>query len=75
MNKKTIEEAKKEWEARLMAIPGVTGVAIGLTKDHQHTCIKVYVDQQASKQAAQIPSEIEGYPVEVEIRGMFKPLK
>jgi hypothetical protein len=29
----TIEEAKRAWEKKLMAIPGVTQVGIGLTKE------------------------------------------
>jgi hypothetical protein len=74
VSRKTIQEAKEASEDRLMAIPGVMGVGIGLTKDRQGRCIKVYVDREASAQAAQIPKEIEGYPVEVEIRGAFRAL-
>lgn len=72
MSNKTIEEVKEAWEKRLMAIPGVTAVGIGLTKDRREQCIKVYVSRKAS--AARIPSEIEGYPAEVEIRKAFRPL-
>lgn len=70
----TIEEVKADWEERLMAMPGVMGVGIGLTQDRQRTCIKVYVNRQASAQVDQIPREIEGYPVEVEIRKPFRAL-
>lgn len=73
MSNKTIKEVKEAWEERLMAMPGVMGVGIGLTKDTRQKCIKVYVERKASAQAAQIPREIEGYPVEVEIRGTFRP--
>jgi hypothetical protein len=69
---RSIEEVKEAWEERLMAMPGVVGVGIGLTEDGQQTAIKVYLNQEASRQAAQIPSEIAGYPVEVEIRGTFR---
>lgn len=69
---KSIEQVKAAWEERLMARPGVIGVGIGLTKDGQEPAIKVYINHQAAAQAAQIPQEIEGYPVEVEIRGAFR---
>ena len=72
MGNKTIEEVKESCEKQLMAMPGVMGVGIGLTQDRRETCIKVYVDGKASAQAVQIPKEIEGYPVEVEIRGTFR---
>ena len=70
----TIEEVKADWEERLMAMPGVMGVGIGLTQDRQQTCIKIYVNRQTSAQVDQIPQEIEGYPVEVEIRKPFRAL-
>ncbi len=72
MSNKTIEEVKAEWENQLMAMPGVTGVGISLTKEGQQKCIKVYVNQAASVLVGQIPSEIEGYPVEVEVTGTFR---
>jgi len=74
MNNKSIEQVKEAWEERLMAMPGVTGVSIGLTKDRQGTCIKVYVNRKASVQATQIPQEIEGFPVEIVHRGIFRAL-
>jgi hypothetical protein len=72
MGSKSIKEVKDLWEKRLMAIPGVMGIGISLTKDRQEKCIKVYVERKSS--AAQIPNQIEGYPVEVERRGTFRPL-
>jgi hypothetical protein len=74
VSNRSIEEVKADWEERLMAIPGVMGVGIGLTQDRQRTCIKVYVNRQSSAQAEQIPNEIEGYPVEVEVRKHFRAL-
>jgi hypothetical protein len=66
----TIQEAKEAWEAKLMAIPGVSGVAIGLTKDRKEKCIKVYVATDTA--ADTIPRAIEGFPVEIESRGAFR---
>jgi hypothetical protein len=74
MNNKSIEEVKAAWEQRLMAQPGVIGVGISLTKDRQEKCIKVYVNRDVSTLKSQIPKQIEGYPVNVEIRGTFQAL-
>ncbi|HEY9606904.1 MAG TPA: hypothetical protein V6C85_35170 [Allocoleopsis sp.] len=72
MSNKTIQEVKAEWETQLMAMPGVTGVGISLTKEGQQKCIKVYVNRAASALVGQIPTEIEGYPVEAEFTGTFR---
>ncbi len=72
MDNKSIEEVKEDWEEKLMTMPGVMGVGIGLTKDRRETCIKIYVNRAASAQVPQIPEQIEGYPVEVEIGGAFR---
>jgi hypothetical protein len=64
----TIEEAKKAWEKKLMAIPGVTQVGIGLTKETKEICIQVSIDKERPEAREQIPEQIEGYPVEVRIR-------
>ena len=74
MSEKSINDVKEGWEKSLMAIEGVIGVAIGLTKDRKRKCIKVYLDRKASAKAAQIPKVKDGYPVEVEIRGTFRSL-
>jgi hypothetical protein len=74
MSRKKIEEVRSAWEKRFMDIPGVMGVGVALTKDRSQVCIKVYVSREDSKQTEQIPKEIEGYPVEVEIRKPFKTL-
>ena len=68
MKSKTIQQVKAEWEKRLMAMPGVTGVGISMTKDHTSKCIQVTVRSKASEKAADIPIIIDGFPVEVKIR-------
>jgi hypothetical protein len=72
MGNKSIQEVKDTWEKRLMDIPGVMGIGISLTKDRRERCIKVYANREAS--VAKIPREIEGYPVEVEVRKPFRAL-
>ena len=73
MKEKGIQEVKEAWEKRLMSIPGVMGVGISLTKDTREPCIKVYASREAS--VAKIPKEIEGYPIEVEVREPFRALE
>ena len=72
MSTKTILEVKEEWEKHLMKIPGVTAVGIGLTKNRQKKCIKVYFSRNFSLKNASIPKSIEGYPIEVEQRREFR---
>ncbi len=59
--------------AELMSIPGVTGVAVGLTRQQQ-PCILVLVTRETRELRKKIPANIEGHPVEImvtgEIRGM-----
>ena len=73
MKEKGIQEVKEAWEKRLMSIPGVMGVGISLTKDTREPCIKVYSSREAP--GAKIPNEIEGYPIEVEVRKPFRALE
>lgn len=54
----------------LMAIPGVTAVAIGELED-KTPCIKVYVINEAD---SKIPSNIEGHPVVVTVSGEITPM-
>ncbi len=68
---RTIQKIKESHESELMALPGVTAVGIGLTGDRKE-CIMVYVDGEVSKE--RVPKEIEGYPVEVRVRGTFRAL-
>lgn len=74
MSKKTIEEVKKAWEDRLMDIPGVTAVGIGLTEDRGGSCIVVWIESEASAQVTQIPKTLEGHPVRIRTKGIVRPL-
>ncbi|MEJ2033086.1 MAG: hypothetical protein P8Y63_08625 [Deltaproteobacteria bacterium] len=56
----------------LMAIPGVVGFAEG--RCNGISCIKVYVTGKRSEIAGKIPSRLEGFPVNVEETGEFKPV-
>lgn len=58
----------------LMAIPGVTAVAIGELDDGT-PCIKVYIEKESDETRRAIPKTLEGYPVRVEVSGKIEPMK
>jgi len=64
----SVLDVKARHEARLLAIPGVVGVAADLARNR----IIVYVETE--EDAAKVPSEIEGFPVEVRVVGKVVPL-
>lgn len=72
MTEKTIEQVKAEWETRIMTIPGVWSVGIGLSKETGRACIKVSTSKEIKRE--QIPENIEGYQVEVVVRAAPRPL-
>ena len=67
----SIKEAKKQHEARLLELPGVVSVGIGLTKNGQSAII-IGLEGPNAQTEAQLPSMLEGYPVEVRIVGTVK---
>jgi hypothetical protein len=62
---KTIEEVLAEHNEALMAVPGVVGTAIGASG------IRVFLADGAAR--ARIPTQLEGYPVAVEVTGPIFP--
>lgn len=67
---KTVMEAHA---GELMAIPGVTAVAIG--KLHDGTpCIQVYVVERTDDLVRRIPASLGGHPVVVEESGVIRPM-
>ena len=67
----SIKEVKKQHEARLLELPGVVSVGIGLNKNGQSVII-IGLDGRNAETEAQLPSMLEGYPVEVRIVGTVK---
>lgn len=57
----------------LMAIDGVTGVAIGALDDGR-PCIVIYVKQLTDQLRAKLPTALEGHPVRIEESGEIRPL-
>jgi len=72
MPSKSIEEVLEEHTNELMSIKGVMGTAQGLCIGKP--CIKVYVIKKSEDLIHQIPSSLDGYPVEIEETGVFKAL-
>ena len=69
---KTIEEAQQHLTDSVMSLAGVTGIMIG--ECDGTPCIKVLVVRKTDELAEQVPSEFEGYPVELEVTGEIRPL-
>ena len=68
--KKTIEDALAVYAPSLMAVPGVGGTAIG--RSGGAPCIRVLVVDPTAA-ARHIPTQLEGYPVQVEKTGVIRP--
>lgn len=60
----------KKHSDRLMALPGVVGVAEGECRCKP--CIKVFVVKKSPELIKIIPTTLDGYPVEVEESGEFR---
>ena len=70
MPDKTIEAVLKDHTDRLMSLPGVVGTA--QSECAGRPCIKVYISKKTPELLGQIPSDIEGFPVEVEETGEIR---
>jgi hypothetical protein len=57
----------------LMAIEGVTAVAIGALDDGT-PCIRVYLVKKTDQLARRIPKTLGGHPVAVEESGIIRPM-
>ena len=70
--KKTVQQVLKENIDRWTAIPGVVGAGIGECKGQP--CIKVLVTEKSEQVQKRIPSQVEGFPVMVEVTGEIRAL-
>jgi hypothetical protein len=67
----SIQDVKKKHEAKLMSLPGVVSVGIGLDPGGRLAVI-VGLDKSRPEVQAQIPSQLEGHPLIVQILGPIK---
>jgi hypothetical protein len=61
-------------QRELMAIPGVVGVYVGLLDDGKSPCLKIMLARR-TLESRQIPAQIDGFPVRVEVTGAIRPLE
>ncbi len=69
-----ITAVQEDHTAELMAIPGVTGTAIGELDDHT-PCILILVEEETPELKAKIPAKIEGHPTKLYVTGKIEPMK
>ncbi len=71
MPQRSIEEVLSEYTPRWMSIPGVVGTGIGKCQDQP--CIRVMVAKKTLELVDEIPSNVEGYIVDIVETGTFRP--
>lgn len=69
----TIQEVKKKHEASILKIEGVVSVGIGFKEDRTQAII-IGLKQETQDLIQQIPTNLDGYPVEIRIVGSVKAL-
>ncbi len=68
---KTIEAVLAAHNDSLMAVPGVLATAIGRCKGAP--CIRILVNRVTDDVQRRIPSQIDGFPVQVDVSGPIVP--
>ena len=61
-------------EKELMKIPGVVGVYVGVLDDGKSPCLKIMLARR-TPESNQIPAQLDGFPVRVEVTGQIRPLR
>lgn len=62
-----IRAIQEKYEDQLMSVPGVVGVGIG--ECDGEPCLKVFVEEKTPDLEGQIPVQLEGFTVEIEVTG------
>jgi len=73
MTRRPLDQVLATHTPRLMALPGVVGTYEGATRAGA-PCIRVMVVKTTPALRDSIPSELEGWPVEIEETGEIRPL-
>ncbi len=71
MAEPTIEEVQERYTTEWMALAGVVGTGIGACDGEP--CIRVFLARPSPEAEERIPPEVEGYRVELEVTGEFRP--
>ena len=72
--RRDINAVLADHDDRLMAMPGVVGVYIGVLEDGTTPCLKVMLRQPDKKLEQSLPRVLEGYRVVLEVTGEIRPL-
>ncbi len=64
----SIFDVKSRYESRLLSLPGVVSVGIGRASDGR-TVIVIGVEDKANGEGLELPKQLEGYPVQVDVVG------
>jgi hypothetical protein len=73
MPSRDINAVMTDHTTELMAIPGVTGTAIGELDDHT-PCILVLVEKETDEIKKAVPKKLEGHPVQLLVTGKIVPM-
>ena len=73
--RRDINAVLADHDDRLLAIPGVVGIYVGLMEDGKTPCLKVMLSERKPAAEQPIPGSIEGHPVVSEVTGEIRPLE
>ena len=73
-SRRDINAVLADHDKRLLAMPGVVGVYVGLLEDNATPCLKVMLASDDPRVRRSLPRTIEGYRVVTEVTGEIKPL-
>jgi hypothetical protein len=62
-------------DRKLLALPHVVGVYVGVLEDRKTPCLTVMLSENDRATVKQIPSQLEGYAVVVKVSGEIRPLQ
>ena len=69
----TINAVMKANTQKLMSMPGVVGVYVGMLEDSTE-CIKVMAVEKSEALEKKLPTELNGYPVVIHVTGKMKSM-
>jgi hypothetical protein len=72
--KRDINAVLSDHDKKLLAIPGVVGVYVGVLEDGKTPCLKVMLARKTPESQRDVPKSLEGYPVVTEVTGEIRPL-
>ena len=70
MSQRSIIEVQEAHADAWEALDGVVGTGVG--ECDGEPCIKVFVRQKTAELQEEVPREVEGYPVRLEVTGPFR---